>query len=344
MSNASTPSAAVIAVAGAPVRHRLLDHVLRFQGYLGLLIVFVLGSIFAPVRDSTNLFLDVPNQMNILRYVAETGIIAIGMTLVILIGEIDLAVGAVLAFAATFTAWLLTNGQFSTGSAFIVVILSGVALGFVNGIVTTGLRIPSFVVTLAMMSFARGLARLIFGGVSIPLLPASQGGNAPESAFFFSERLWGVLPVPALVMFGMALIVGGVMRYTAFGRHIYAIGGNSVAARLSGVRVDLTRVIVFALCGALTAFASFIHAIQLNQGAPNDGYAYELNAIAAVVIGGTALQGGIGGIAGSVAGAWMLGMIDNVLNLNNVEADVQLLIKGALIVGAVALQRLQRRT
>jgi ribose transport system permease protein len=323
---------------------RWLERALRFQGYLGLLIVFALGAALAPVRDGTNLFLDVPNQMNILRYVAETGIIAIGMTLVILIGEIDLAVGAVLAFAATLAAYLLTNGQFATGTAFVAVIAAGTVLGLTNGFVTTGLRIPSFVVTLAMMSFARGLARLIFGGVSIPLLPLSQGGSAPESAFFFSQRLWGVLPVPALVMFALALLIGGVMRYTAFGRHVYAIGGNAVAARLSGVRVDLTRVIVFALCGALTAFAAFIHAIQLNQGAPNDGYAYELNAIAAVVIGGTALQGGIGGIAGAVAGAWMLGMIDNVLNLNNVEADVQLLIKGALIVGAVALQRLQRRT
>jgi ribose transport system permease protein len=330
--------------AAKPGGRRALDQVLRFQGYLGLVIVFVLGAIFAPVRDNTNLFLDVPNQMNILRYVAETGIIAIGMTLVILIGEIDLAVGAVLAFSATLTAYLLTGGGFGTGTAFVAVIVAGTALGFTNGIVTTGLRIPSFVVTLAMMSFARGLARLIFGGVSIPLLPVSQGGSAPESAFFFSERLFGVLPVPALVMFGMAIVVGALMRYSAFGRHVYAIGGNPVAARLSGVRVDLTRVVVFAICGALTAFASFIHAIQLNQGAPNDGYAYELNAIAAVVIGGTSLQGGIGGIAGSVAGAWMLGMIDNVLNLNNVEADVQLLIKGALIVGAVALQRLQRRT
>jgi ribose transport system permease protein len=340
-----TEAAAVAAPAAAKTAaRRWLDHALRFQGYLGLVVVFVLGAVFSPARDGANLFLDVPNQMNILRYVAETGIIAIGMTLVILIGEIDLAVGAVLAFAATFAAYLLTEGGFSTGSAFVAVIVAGIVLGFTNGIVTTGLRIPSFVVTLAMMSFARGLARLIFGGVSIPLLPVSQGGSAPESAFFFSQRLWGFLPVPALVMFAMAALVGAVMRWTAFGRHVYAIGGNPLAARLSGVRVDLTRVIVFSLCGALTAFASFIHAIQLNQGAPNDGFAYELNAIAAVVIGGTSLQGGIGTIAGSVAGAWMLGMIDNILNLNNVQADVQLLVKGALIVAAVALQRLQRRT
>ena len=321
---------------------RLFETLVRFQGYLGLVIVFIVGAIFAPVRDGTNLFLDVPNQMNILRYVAETGIIAIGMTLVILVGEIDLSVGAILAFVATLSAYLLTSTGFGTLPTIALGLLAGAALGMVNGGVTTGLRIPSFVVTLAMMSFARGLARLIFGGVAITLLATSQGGNAPDSAFFINQRLLGI-PVPAVLMFAVAFLIGGILRYSPFGRHVYAIGGNPIAARLSGVRVDLTKVIVFTLCGALTALAAIIHAIQLNQGAPNDGNAYELNAIAAVVIGGTSLQGGIGSIAGSVAGAWMLGMIDNALNLNNVQADVQLLIKGGLIVAAVALQRLQRR-
>ncbi len=322
---------------------RVLEFVLRFQGYLGLLAVFVIGAIFAPVRDGVNLFVDLTNQMNILRYVAETGIIAIGMTLVILVAEIDLSVGAVLAFAATFTAYLLTGTGVGAIPALLVVLVTGTLLGFVNGAVTTGLRIPSFVVTLAMMSVARGLARLLFGGVAIPLLPVSQGGAAPEGAFFFSQRVFGIFPVPALLMFGVALVISFALRYIPFGRHVYAVGGNPIAARLSGVRVDATKIAVFAICGALTALASFVHAIQLNQGAPNDGNAYELNAIAAVVIGGTSLQGGIGSIAGSVAGAWMLGMIDNVLNLNNIESDVQLLIKGSLIVAAVALQRLQRR-
>lgn len=327
----------------ATTRKRLLETALRFQGYLGLLIVFILGAIFSPVRDGSNLFLDVTNQMNILRYVATTGIIAIGMTLVILVGEIDLAVGSVLAFVATLTAFLLTTGGFGTLPTILAVLAAGSVLGFVNGAVTTGLRIPSFVVTLAMMSFARGLARLLFGGVAIPLMSVSQGGAAPDSAFFFATRLGGVLPVPALMMFLVAVLIGVLLRYTAFGRHVYAVGGNAVAARLSGVRVDYTKILVFTLCSALTALAAFMHAVQLNQGAPNDGIAYELNAIAAVVIGGTSLQGGIGSIAGSVAGAWMLGMIDNILNLNNVESDVQLLIKGSLIVAAVALQRLQRR-
>jgi ribose transport system permease protein len=322
---------------------RILETALRFQGYLGLLIVFVLGAVFSPVRDNSNLFLDITNQMNIVRYVATTGIIAIGMTLVILIGEIDLSVGSMLAFIATLTAFLLTTGGMGTLETLVIVLFAGAGLGFVNGAITTGLRIPSFVVTLAMMSFARGLARLLFGGIAVPLLGVSMGGNAPESAFFFEQRILGGIPVPALMMFLVALLASLLLRFTAFGRHVYAVGGNAIAARLSGVRVDMTKIIVFSICGALTALAAFMQAIQLHQGAPNDGIAYELTAIAAVVIGGTSLQGGIGSIVGSVAGAWMLGMIDNILNLNNVESDVQLLIKGGLIVAAVALQRLQRR-
>jgi ribose transport system permease protein len=324
-------------------RKQILATLASLQGYLGLVIVFIIGAMFSPARDGVNLFLDLNNQMNILRYVAETGIIAIGMTLVILIGEIDLSVGAVLAFGATLTAYLLTDAQFGTFAALSAVLASGVLLGLINGGIVASFKIPSFVVTLSMMSFARGLARLIFGGVAIQLLSVSQGGSAPDSAFWFAERLGGLVPVPAFVMFAIAIAASLALRYTPFGRHVYAIGGNPVAARLSGVRVELTRVAVFAICSGLTAMAAFIHAIQLNQGAPNDGFSYELNAIAAVVIGGTSLHGGVGTIAGSIAGAWMLGMIDNALNLNNVESDVQLIIKAALIVLAVALQMLRQR-
>jgi ribose transport system permease protein len=142
----------------------------------------------------------------------------------------------------------------------------------------------------------------------------------------------------------VAIMIGLMLRYSVFGRHIYATGGNPVAARLSGVRVETVKMAVFVICSVLTAIAGIIHVMQLNQGSPNDGVAYELNAIAAAVIGGTSLTGGIGRIAGTIAGAWMLGMIDNILGLNNIQPDVQLLIKGALIVAAVTLQRLQRRT
>ncbi|MBS0448227.1 MAG: ABC transporter permease [Proteobacteria bacterium] len=335
--SASTP-------ASKPSGKDGLGSLLKFQGYLGLLIVFIAGAIVSPSASGTNLFLELNNQMNILRYVSVVGIMAVGMTLVILIAEIDLSVGAMLAFLATLTAYLLMVVQLPTPVAFLIVIAAGAVLGGINGTVTTRLAIPSFVTTLAMMSVARGLARLSFGGKAIPLLPLSMGGKVSEATFFVTERIGGVLPIPAVVLFVVALIASLCLKYTPFGRHVYAIGGNPVAARLSGVRVRQTKVIVFAIAGVCAALASYLHALQLNQGAPNDGVGYELNAIAAVVIGGTSLMGGIGTIAGTIAGAWMLGMIDNILNLNNVESDVQLLVKGALIVVAVSLQRLQRRT
>jgi len=339
----TSPSIAVPVAAPARKRGRLLEKALRFQGYLGLVIVLVIGAVFSPTKDGVNLFLDLTNQMNVLRYVAETGIIAVGMTMVILIGEIDLSVGSLLALVATLTAHLLARAGYSTAPTILLALLVGAAVGCTNGVIVAGLRIPSFVTTLAMMTFARGLVRVVFGGLAIPLLPHSLGGTAADSAFFFAGKV-SFIPVPALVMLVMAVITGLLLRFTPFGRHVYAVGGNAVASRLSGVRVELTRVAVFTACGVLTALAALIHGIQLNQGAPNDGITYELNAIAAVVIGGTALQGGIGSIAGSIAGAWMLGLIDNSLNLNNINSDVQLLVKGALIVAAVSLQRLQRRS
>jgi ribose transport system permease protein len=321
-------------------RNPWLETILRFQGYLGLLIVFLIGLIFSPVRDGSNLFIDPFNQANILRDVAETGIIAVGMTFVILVGEIDLSVGSVLALTATFSAAMLVRLNLDTSLVIVLGLAVGGVSGLINGIVTTWVRIPSFVVTLAMMSFARGFARLALGGLAIPVIAGT--GGAPESFFVFAQRWFGI-PVPAIVMVVVAIISGIILRYTPFGRHVYAVGGNPIAARLSGVRVDRVKIIVFVICGVLTALAGIIHAAQLNQGSPNDGVGYELNAIAAVVIGGTSLMGGIGTLAGSIIGAWMLGMIDNILGLNNINSDVQLLIKGALIVAAVGLQRLQRR-
>ena len=313
----------------------------RFQGYVGLLVVVAFGAILSPSRHGVNLFLDPPNQAIILRDVAENGIIAVGMTLVLIVGEIDLSVGSVLALVGTGAAWLLVQPHWGAAATVITALLAGAGVGATNGFVTTRLRIPSFVVTMAMLSFARGLARICFGGIAIPVLPVP--GLAPESLFVLARRVAG-LPVPALLLLVVAVAIGLVLRYTAFGRHVYACGGNPLAARLSGVAVDDTKVAVFAICGFLVALAAIIHVVQLSQGSPNDGVSYELNAIAAAVIGGTSLTGGTGKVAGTVAGAWMLGMIDNILGLNNIAPDVQLLIKGLLIIAAVALQRLQPRS
>jgi ribose transport system permease protein len=329
------------AASAHPLADSLARVVARFQGYLGLFIVIAVGAVFSPVRHGVNLFLDPPNQAIILRDVAENGIIAVGMTLVLIVGEIDLSVGSVLALVGTGSAWLLVGLHWGAAVTVAVALLAGLGVGLVNGLVTTRLRIPSFVVTLAMLSFVRGLARLCFGGIAIPVLPVP--GLAPASLFVLAQRVAGV-PVPALLLVAVAVAVGLVLRYSAFGRHVYASGGNPIAARLSGVQVDATKVAVFGLCGLLVALAAIVHVVQLSQGSPNDGMSYELNAIAAAVIGGTSLTGGVGKIAGSLAGAWMLGMIDNILGLNNIPPDVQLLVKGALIIAAATLQRLQRRS
>jgi ribose transport system permease protein len=160
-----------------------------------------------------------------------------------------------------------------------------------------------------------------------------------------NERLLGgLLPVPALIFITVGLIAIFVLRRTTFARHVYAIGGNERAARLSGVPVARVKVAVFAIAGFLAALAGIIHAGQLNQGSPNDGAGYELDAIAAVVIGGTSLMGGSGSVAGTLAGALLLGILNNILALNNVDANVQLLIKGLVIVAAAALLALRGRS
>jgi ribose transport system permease protein len=232
--------AAILDRPAQSVAGGILQVITRFQGYLGLVIVFAVGGAFSPTRRGVNLFLDLPNQANILRDVAENGIIAVGMTLVLLVGEIDLSVGSVLALIGTFTAFTLTQWGWGTAPALIAAIGAGIAVGLLNGTVTTRLRIPSFVVTLAMLSFARGLARLLFGGIAIPIFPAQ--GTAPQAIFFLSERILGV-PVPAIIMVVVAIMIGLMLRYSVFGRHIYATGGNPVAARLSGVRGSIASVL-----------------------------------------------------------------------------------------------------
>ncbi len=178
----------MIATPAVNKRNPWLETALRFQGYLGLVIVFLIGLIFSPVRDNSNLFIDPINQANILRDVAETGIIAVGMTFVILVGEIDLSVGSVLALTATFSAAMLVRLKLDTSLVIVLGLAVGGLSGLINGVVTTWVRIPSFVVTLAMMSFARGFARLALGGLAIPVI-AGVGG-APEFLCFLATLVW----------------------------------------------------------------------------------------------------------------------------------------------------------
>jgi ribose transport system permease protein len=325
---------------------RALDVLLRFQSVFGLVVILVLAAILSPVRNGANVFLEPRNLLNIVRFASENGIIAIGVTLVILTGGIDLSVGAVLALCAVGAAAFMTRYELDTAPTVLLVLAVGGLVGIVNGLVTTRFNIQSFITTLAMLGVARGVASLWSGGYAVPLAFGDGVGLAPPSfkAIFAGQiNLLGLeIPAPVFYFLGIGLIASFLLRRTGFGRHIYAVGGNETAARLSGVNVDRVKVIVFAISGLLAALAALLHAALVNQGSHIDGNGYELNAIAAVVIGGTSLAGGVGTVVGSMIGALTLSILDNILGLRNVQSEYQAILKGVIIVLAVVVQR-QRR-
>ncbi len=316
-------------------KKKALEFLKQFQSVFGLVVLLIIAS-FVCIKDGTNLFLDVRNIMNVLRAVSENGIIAVGMTMVILLGGIDLSVGSILGLVGTGTAALMMHNNWE----FIPTILAGLAMGAVygtfNGVVITKMRMQPFLVTLASMNMARGLARIWSNGAGIPL---SYGPDlAPVEFEFLQTRIGGVLPVPAIIFVVMAAIFYVVLKRTTFGRQIYAIGGNERAAFLAGIKVHRVKILVFILCGMLSALSGMIHAAQISQGGPNDGIGYELNAVAAVCIGGSSLAGGKGTIAGTVIGAIILGLLDNIMGLNGVNSNIQLIVKGLILIFAVFMQ------
>jgi len=309
----------------------------RFTGLIGLAAVLLVAIVFSPTRGGRPLFLGIGNLTDILRQVAEKGILAIGMTAVIISGGIDLSVGSVLALAATLTAWLLMHGGLGLASTTLVVLAVGAAWGLVNGGVVARWRLQAFIVTLATMSAARGVARYLSGGSAIPL--GFGPGGAPESVHVLAGAVVPYVPTPAVLFILTVLAMQLYLTRTRSGRYLYAIGDNETAARLSGVRVGWHKASVYVIAAVLAALAGVVHCAQLEQGNPNDGVAYELDAIAAVVIGGTSLRGGTGTALGTLVGVLIIGIINNIMGLNNVDANLQLILKGAIILGAVALGR-----
>jgi ribose transport system permease protein len=317
---------------------------LRFQSLFGLIAVFSLSVIQSPInRKGENIFLAPDNLLNVLRFASENGIIAIGMTLVILTGGIDLSVGAVLALCAVGAASALVKMGAGTLGTVLLVLGIGSLAGLMNGLVTTQLRIQSFITTLAMLSVARGIASLWSGGYAIPLAFGAAAGQAPPSfkSIFAGELHLGTLDVPVQILYfiGVGALISWILQRTMFGRHVYAVGSNEVATRLCGVSVNRIKVIVFALAGLFSGLAALLHAALVNQGSHIDGSGYELNAIAAVVIGGTSLTGGSGTVVGSMIGALILSILDNILGLRNIQSEYQMILKGIIIVFAVVLQR-----
>ncbi len=341
---APQPSPAVQVQALPSARSRVWQHALRFQSFFGLGAILLLATILSPTRANGSIvFLAPDNLLNIARFASENGIIAIGMTLVILTAGIDLSVGAVLALCAVGAAACLSRYHLGAWPSIGLMLALGAGIGALNGLITTRLAIQSFITTLAMLSAARGVASLWAGGYAIPLAFGTDKGDAPplfKSLFAGQIGVFG-LPVPAQLVFflGAGALAAALLKRTGFGRHVYAVGSNETAARLAGVRVARVKVIVFSISGFLAGLAALLHAALVNQGSHIDGQGYELNAIAAVVIGGTSLSGGRGGVGGTMIGALILSILDNILGLRNIQSEYQLILKGAIIVLAVVLQR-----
>src|SRR3954454_14516436 len=338
-------SVAASPVTAAPQKHRdPLALIVRFQSLIGLVLVAIGGIIFSPRRHGEILFLNPDNIANIVRAVSETGIIAIGMTFVIITAGIDLSVGAVLGLSSVVTASMMISGGFGLIPTILAVLALGIVFGAIQGTISTRFRLEPFIVTLAGLQAARGLALIVSGNQYINISYGDGPGLAPPVFAVLGERLFdNTVPVATIVFIIFAAIATLVLNTTRFGRYVYAVGGNERAARISGVPVSAIKIAVYAITGFASALAGIVHAGQFNFGSANDGTGYELTAIAAVVIGGTSLFGGSGSMVGTIAGAIMLGALANILQLNNINAALQLLATGAIIVVAAVLQSLVRR-
>ena len=300
----------------------------------GILLVFVLLCVVLTFANP--FFLTEQNISNVLRQTSINGILAIGMTYVILTGGIDLSVGSVLAFSSMVAASLV-SGERPQG-VFVAVMAglgTGAALGMVNGLLVSRFGVPPFVATLGMLSVARGLTFIYTDGTPIP--------NLSPAFRTIGQGFVGPIPVPVFIFAGVALLFWWVLKYTTFGRYIYAVGGNERSARTSGVNTRGVLFGAYIIAGSLAGLAGLILTARTTSALPQAGVSYELDAIAAVVIGGTSLSGGTGSVLGTVIGALIIGVINNGLDLLGVSSYYQQVIKGVIIITAVLLDVSRRR-
>lgn len=311
-----------------------------FQRVAGLIVLLLVAVAVSPrAGDGQIIFLQWPNITDVLRQVSETGIIALAMTLVIISAGIDLSVGSVLALAASLTAKLLTQWNPGVGAAGHIVLAVGIVLslttllGTASGALIARLRVQPFIVTLAGMIGIRGLARYLTNNANIDL---SFGGLGAGAVF---ARTVSEKAAVIATFLTLAAVFSLVLRRTVFGRYVRALGDNATAALYAGLPVRRIQTTVYALSGLMAGIAGVIHCAQNSQGSPNDGVAYELDAIAAVVIGGTSLAGGRGSIAGTIIGTLIMGVLTNIFRLKGVDINAEMMVKAGIIVAAVWLQQ-----
>jgi len=387
----------------------------RTKLYWGLIAIFLIGVLGSPISSKgNNIFLSYGNLLDVLRQVSTTGLIATGMTAVIITGGIDLSVGSLMAICSVVCAMLLTvpgvtsaavlgipavavtalfigivatrfvflnlarsgtggatgretsldaargvmaplvagavlcglalwflvpqvEPKFGVLGVLLVAPCVGLLFGALNGFIIVAGRLQPFIVTLAMMVTALGIARLT-AGQNNAVLPVYTGSNATEDFELLRSMVFGVIPMPGLFFLGAMLIYGAVLRFTPFGRYVYAIGGNEDAARLSGIAAGRVKIATYAVSGLLAGIAAVLYVAQYRQGKPDAGAGLELDAIAAVVIGGTSLMGGRGSLTGTFCGVLIFGLLSNILQLHNINSNLQLVLKGMIIIGTVLVQ------
>jgi len=388
----------------------------RTKLYWGLALICIVGAALSPHTSSgRNIFLSYNNLTDVLRQVSITGLVATGMTIVILLGGIDLSVGSVMGCSSVICAMLLTrpgwtpaammgvpaatisialavgflarfvfNGlargrdvdagrrrvivlgpwrgfripallglaagaaaaafaasqvptKFGVLAVLLVTPCFALTLGAINGALIVEGRLQPFIATLAMMVSALGIGRLT-GGQDFAVIPVYTGTNATEAFDVLRSMVWGLVPMPSIFFLLAIITFGAILRFTTFGRYVYAIGGNVEAAKLSGVKVKQVQFAAYVISCMLAGLAGVLFVAQYRQGKPDAGSGLELDAIAAVVIGGTSLMGGRGGLAGTFVGVLIFGLLSDILQLQNIDSNVQLLMKGLIIVGTVLVQ------
>lgn len=303
---------------------RWLDVVKRYNLFFLLFLFMGIGALLSPK------FLTVQNLLNLLQQSSIVGIIALGMTFVILVAGIDLSVGSTLALSSMTMAILVTSGLGSL-PAILIALIAGGAIGAINGLISTKLKVPAFIATLATMVAARGLALLLTDGKPV--------FNLPESIRFLGGNIFGRIPVSGVIWIALTLLSVFVLRYTTFGRKLYAIGGNPQSAHLTGIKVNLYITSAYVICGLMAALGGVVLTSWLTVGQPTSGQGVELDAIAAVVLGGTSLFGGVGGAGGTFVGVLLMSILTNLFNLIGLSSYYQSIFMGLIIVLALVFNR-----
>lgn len=330
---------------GSGGNNQLLMTLLKGRTLIVLAILFVFFSFAAPN------FFNVDSLLSVAKHVALYGILAIGMTYVIITGGIDLSVGAVVGFCGMLAGGFLQEGltlpmfgvtiYMSVPVVVLVTLVIGVLLGVVNGLIITKLGVTPFIATLGTMYVWRGFANIRSNGATFNDIAGKAGlGNMGFS--FFSSSVFGIIPMGVVILVIFAVIAGLVLNKTAFGWHVLAIGGNTNAARLSGIKVDKSLIIVYAISGLCSAMVGIITTSQLMAAHPATGNSWEMNAIAASVLGGTSMAGGVGTIIGTIEGAFVIGVINDGMTMMGVTEFWQQVIRGLVIIIAVVIDQVQR--